>query len=40
MCCFELVLKANSFVLAGERKRPMSLALDAVLSRAVCSFPP
>ena len=38
LCCFELVLKATIFVLAGEKMRPMSLALDAVVSRAACSF--
>ena len=36
LCYFELVLKAIIFLLAGER-RPRSLALDAVVSRAVCS---
>jgi len=32
------VLKAIILVLAGEKFRPRSLALDAVMSRAVCSF--
>jgi hypothetical protein len=38
LCCFELVLKAIIIVLAGEKNRPRSLALDAVVLRAVCSF--
>ena len=38
LCCFELVLTATILVLAVEKQRPMSLALDAVMSRAVCSF--
>ena len=38
LCCFELVLKAIILVLAGETDRPRSLALDVVVSRAVCSF--
>ena len=37
LCCFELVLKAIIFVLAGDKKR-RSLALDAVVSRAFCSY--
>ena len=38
LSCFELVLKAIILVLAVEKNRPRSLALDAVVSRAVCSF--
>ena len=38
LCCFELVLKAIILVLAGEKYRSRSLALYAVMSRAVCSF--
>ena len=34
--CSELALKAIILVLAGERKRPRSLALDAVELRKVC----
>ena len=37
LCCFELALKAIILVLAGEKGRPRSLALDVVVSRAVCS---
>ena len=35
---FELVLKAIILVLARKKDRPRSLALDAVVSRTVCSF--
>jgi len=38
LCCFELVLKAIILALAGEKYRSRSLALDAVVSRAICSF--
>jgi len=38
LCCFDLALKAIILVLAGEKKRPRSLALVAVEFRAVCSF--
>ena len=34
------MLKAIILVLAGKKNRPRSLALDAVVSRAVCSFLP
>ena len=35
---FELVVMAIMFVSAGEKVRPRSLALDAVVSKAVGSF--
>ena len=38
LCCFDLVLKAIIFVLPMEKNGPRSLALDAVVSRTVCSF--
>ena len=37
LCCFEL-LKAIILVLARDKNRSRSLALDVVVSRAVCSF--
>jgi len=39
LCCFELVLKAISLVLEGEKNRPRSLALDVVVSRFVVFWP-
>jgi hypothetical protein len=36
-CCFELV-EGNYFCFGGEKKRHISLALDVVVLRAVCSF--
>jgi len=38
LCCFELALKAIILILSGEKCSPRSLALDAVVSMAVCSF--
>ena len=40
LCCFELVLNAIILVLAVEKNRPRSLALDVVVSKAVVVFWP